>query len=153
MVFEQLVELVSGQTVGRGILPQLESDALLLSAQPAHVTVKQLVNAPTLLFQWCDFSNRQIRFVLADVQIVEKLFKRAAGIQTELDLLQIMKSPMPFRDVVCQGNRSPPNLAAEFKFFKRGKPPVGLIHCLPKFPRNLISFQIFKGAKRFLPRR
>ena len=47
-----------------------------------------------------DFGTRQIRFICANVQVIDEFLQRATSIQAKSNLLQIIKASVPFSDIV-----------------------------------------------------
>jgi len=60
------------------------------------------MDAPALLLQGHNFRDWQVRFVLADVQVVEEFFQRTARVQNKSYLIRVMKTSVPFSDIVRQ---------------------------------------------------
>ena len=79
------------------------------------------MNTPALLLQRIDFGTRQIRFIGANVQVIDEFLQRATSIQAKSNLVQIMKASVSFGDVVGKRDRRASELASKFKFLERRK--------------------------------
>ena len=58
------------------------------------------MNTPALLLERIDFGTRQIRFIGANVQVIDEFLQRATSIQAKSNLLQIMKASVFFGELL-----------------------------------------------------
>src|SRR5882762_6234462 len=103
------------------------------------------MHTPGFLFERIYLARGKVLLIFANVEIIEQLLERTAGLQDELDLFEKMKSPMSLRDIVRQRNCRAANLISERKFFEVWQPLRHPVDRFAKLACELINDQILES--------